>query len=739
MNDSRAARALRLPTLLVLLLASLASAAGAEAKAPAAERVVPIWAGIKHGKPVQKGVVVVRTQAGKRLAPRARVGRTGAASVLAPRRLPRRFVVEVRRSGRPLLRADVRGWKGPRVVYVNPVSTLVHEYGKRHRKMSGEIARTRVQRHLGIGPETIHPESATFWSQRAFSAPRFARAARKHRGIVPFARKLAGEVDRAKRPHRFPAKPTGKKRSGKRGSGKPGRVGRHAAAAASAATASSSKSALEKLAERERLQSELMNAAKTALAVITGSPSAIYQLGQLLDQLLGGGDTKVLKQISGQLESIQIGIQDLEQELSAVDAEVSLAAYTTAVDSYRSTQQEIAAAWELYVHAFVSAGASETAGERAAAEAEAKALVAELKGWSNTIASNAAVPYDEGAPGLMAWAQNAFAKGQSGGTMTAANQQLTQAAGFKWWSYWWKDYFLHAQKWASPQTAGEVSERVVKTRSTETLAALEAAEAREYGETLPETLVYAIGSGKLYSVGTVWNVAPSVAPPANGQAPWSFMTVAEANALPANATGLQAAMVASVPEDWEKNPNSSMSGVLGPQLNSSVGGSDGGYGEPPEGTGTFALAPSAGAECYGQWQWYANGQGSSNTTGAPIIHFCPAYRPSLPRVEANVCSQVALLGVFYAWSSAFPSKEWSPGWWRNYKTPTFRNCNDFDKWQNAGSEYAGLNWGTGVFAGSAPLSNALDVSNSPSAYYALWTRPIGPEDKFLVGPVTNSG
>jgi hypothetical protein len=733
----------RLPAAALVLLALLLLAATASA-APPSQRVIPIWAGIKHGKPVKGGTVVARTRGGRLLAPPARIGAAGVASLMAAEKPPRGFVVEVRRGGsgkmrekgpRTVLRATVRDWTGPRVVYVDPFSTISHEYGKLHARLSDRGASMRVQRHLGIGPRTRSPEAATFWSERAFSGRRFAQVAARRGGIVAYSRRIAREVDRSHKPHRFRLKSHGKRGKG-HAQGK-GHASGKGAASASATAHLASVSPTELNANRLQTERELMAAAQAAVSLATGSPSAILQIGKLLDALLGGGDTAELKQIATQLATLQTGINDLEQQVSAVDTEVSLAAYSSATESYRGTKETIDLLWEDYVHAAAAAAA----GNSAEAKAETEALVGELKGWTNTVPSSQAVPYDEGAPGLMAWAQNAMAKGLDGGVLTAANQQVVRAAGFQWWSYWAKDLILHTEKWDNPETAGSISARNVETLSKNALKGLEAAETDEYGEALPATVVYSINAGTLYSVGTVWNVKPTVIPAQAGQPEWALMTKEQAASLPANAVGLREAMVASVPT-YPANPNSSMNGIFGAQPNNGTwptyAGTGGGYGVPPANTSTFALNSATNGSCNGQWQWYTNGQGASNTTGAPIIVLCPAFDALNQTVESAVCSQVSNPGVFYGWSNNFPVADWN-GIWRREKAIEFKTCNEIDKWQNESKNDPSLNWGDGVFEGDAPLSVALDISNSPSAYYALWTRPIGPADKFLVGPVTNSG
>jgi hypothetical protein len=701
-----------LPILLCLLLAALATAAAAHAKVPASERVVPIWAGIEHGKPVRDGVVVVRSRGGKLLAPRVHTAKSGVASTIAPRRLPRSFVVEVRRQAGeaglvPVLRATVRNWSKPRVVHVNPYSTVLSVYSKLHPKMDAATATARVQRHLGLA--VGRPDETTFWGGHAFSATRYAKAARKQGGLLRFSKRIAGEVDGARKPHRFPS------RKGK-GEKKVARI---------------SVSRIEESSKRLRTEEELMDAAKTAVGVATGSPAAIVQFGQLLDSLLGGGDTAVLKEISTQLATIQQGISNIEEESNSIGSEVSIAAYSSAVNSYRPTQEQINLAWSQYVHAAAYMATS------AESKAEAALLADRLEALGETIPSATAVPADEGAPGLMAWAQNAGAKELLGGVMTAFNQETSRAAGFVWWSYWWKDLILHTEKWNNAQTKGEISAWAATEQKQASLKGLEEARQDEYGTTLPETLVYAINPGKLYSVGTVWNVAPDLAPPASGQPAWAQMSMQEAEALPNNTTGLRTAITMSVPT-YPENPNTSMNGVLGPQPNNgswpSFAGTGGGYGEPPAGTQIFALSPSPGGECYGQWEWYTNGQGSSNLTGAPIIRLCPALNVGSGKVLPSVPAQINLKGHFYAWSEP-QGKE--PG--LRDKPIEFETLNQYERWQNAGGEYKGLNWGTGVFSGDSPLSAALDISNSNPAYYALWVRAIGPGDNFLVGPVTNSG
>lgn len=709
MNLSRRPISLTLPLLLCLLLAALATGAAAHAAVPASERVVPIWAGIKYGKPVKDGVVVVRTRGGRLLAPRARTAESGVASVIAPKRLPKTFVVEVRRpAGKrglvPVLRATVRGWKQPRVVYVNPFSTMVSVYSKLHPKMDAETAARRIQGHLGLAVH--HPEETTFWGGKRFDAKRFARAARKNGGLLRFAKQIAGEVDDARKPHRFPP------RKGKQGKKK---------------MASVSVSKLEESSERLRTEEELMDAAKTAVGVATGSPSAIVQFGQLLDSLLGGGDTAVLEEISSQLATIKQGISNLEEQANALAAEVSLAAYSNAVEGY-TAMEPIHGAWEQYVHTAeaAAAGSSKTAAETAL-------LVDKLEALPESIPSATKVPYYAGKPGLMAWAQNAKGTETLGGVMTAANQETTRTAGFYWWSYWWQDLILHTEKWNSSKTKGEIAEWNIDELEKASLEGLEKARQGEYGRTLPETLVYYIDGGRLYSVGTVWNVAPTIGLPVAGET-WTQMSMQEAEALPNKLVGLRQAMVESVPA-YPQNPNSSMTGVLGPQANNGTN-TGGGYGEPPTRVEVFALAPNSGAECYAQWDWYLNGQGQSNLTGAPIIRLCPALNAASGQVLPSVPAQIATKGVFYAWSE--PAGPGEPG--LRDKPIEFATLSEYEWWQSfAGEEYPGLNWGTGVFRGDSPLSTALDISNSNPAFYALWTREVRPGDEYLVGPVTTSG
>jgi hypothetical protein len=350
------------------------------------------------------------------------------------------------------------------------------------------------------------------------------------------------------------------------------------------------------------------------------------------------------------------------------------------------------------------------------------------------------VPDDNGAPGLMTWAQNSLAKNGFGAILTADDQQAVQAAGFEWWSYWAKDIVLHAEKWANPKTADSTTQADATAAIQTANAGLTAAADDGYGNSLPQTTVYSINAGKLYSVGTTWNVKPTVAPPQPGEPDWTLLTKEEAATLPSNSVRLMSSLVGSVPTG--ANPNTSMSGVLGGQPNNGPGpsyqGTGGGYGTPPAGTSTFALGASTNGGCVGQWQYYENGQGSSNTTGAPIIEFCPALDAQNQSVVASACTQVLAPGQFFGWSDSFPLANWN-GIWRRERAIRFTTCNGFDTWQNASTTDPSLNWGTGLFAGSKPLSRALGVSASPAAYFGLWNRPVAPGDTFVVGPVTSSG
>jgi hypothetical protein len=658
-----------------------------------------------------------RAEHGGRLAPPARLGRSGAAFLQAPRRLPRNFLVEVRKGhGRHAvtLRASVRDWTGTRVVYVDPFSTVVAAYHRRHPGMSAARTTARVQRHLGLAALPLAPDSVTFWSERAFSGDTFSKAARGAHRHLPYAAKIAREVDRSHRLHRFPPPGAdhGKRKGGSKGVGKRGGKGVPRVATASATYGD----AIAKDAERERTEEQLLSAAKTAIGVATGSPSALVQFGQLMTSLLGGGDTAQLQQISTQLESLQVGINDLASKMASVDAEVSLSAYSTKVSVFQANQEVIEKDWEIFDHAVSwAAEGSPKAG------AEAKTLKEKLATLAQPIASSLAIPYDDGSPGLMAWAQNAFAKGQDEGTMTAANQAATRAAGFTWWNIWWKDVMLHAEKWSDPETAGAMSTGEAEAELEAATKRLTAASQDEYGETLPESLVYKITSGTLYSVGTAYNIEPSLAKGSDG-AKWDPVTLAEANALPNKSLGLLEAMLTSLPE-YPNNPNSSMQGVFGTQTNVAPPGVEskpddgtwptyvgtaGGYGIPPETerikepTHMLALAanPGANPECEGRWQWYTNGQGASNTTGAPIIRLCPALNLLTGNTVPTVCTQVTNPGVFYGWSEDFPAADWN-GIWRPEKAIEFATCNDVDYWQNAGSTYNGLNWGDGVFEGDA--------------------------------------
>jgi hypothetical protein len=723
-----------------LLLILLGGSAAAHAATPS-RRQIPVWAGISRDRSVAGALVVARSEKGRRLTPPARVSRSGAAWLQAPRRLPRNFVVEVRKGhGRRALtlRASVRDWGGMRVVYVDPFSTVVAAYHRLHPGMSATKTTRRVQRHLGLAALPLAPDSVTFWSQRAFSGDSFQAAAKKRHGLAPYAVKIAHEVDRSHKLHRFPPRPSrhgGKK--AKRGGGKGTRNG----AAPRVATASASYGAvIAENAEREKIEEEAIKAAKAAVSVATGSPSALVEFGEVLASLLGSGDTAQLKQISSQLESLQIGIDDLASQMASVDAEISLTAYSNAVGLYQPTQETIEKDWEIFDHAVAYA----TEGSPRA-PAEARALKERLSALGESITSTSRMPYDNGSPGLMAWAQNAFAKGQDEGTMTAANQIATRAAGFTWWSFWWKDIILHAEKWANAETAGAMSPGEAEAELEASRKKLEAAAHDEYGEELPESLVYKITSGALYSVGTAYNVEPSLARLENGPK-WEPVTLAEANALPSKSTGLLEAMLESLPE-YPNNPNASMEGIFGTQPNDGTWptykGTGGGYGIPPETelieepTHMLALAASPGAECEGRWQWYTNGQGASDTTGAPIIRLCPALNLLTGNTVPTVCVQVMNPGVFYGWSEDFPAEDWN-GIWRHEKAIEFKTCNDVDYWQNAAGIYAGLNWGDGVFQGDSPLSTAIITSDSPSAYYALWSRQVTPRDDFLVGPVTES-
>jgi hypothetical protein len=718
------ARARLLAATVGLPLVLLAAAAPAGATPPS-QRQIPIWAGISRDRSVAGATVVARSERGKRLAPPGRVGRSGAAFLQAPRRLPRNFLVEVRKGhGRHAmtLRASVRDWSGMRVVYVDPFSTVVAAYHRLHPGMTATKTTRRVQRHLGLAALPLAPDSVTFWSQDAFSGDRFQDASRKRHGLLPFATKIAREVDHSRKPHRFP--PRVVKRSAPR-----------------VATASASYGAvIAENAERERIEEEAIKAAKTAVSVATGSPSGLIEFGEVLAGLLGAGDTAQLKQISSQLESLQIGINGLASQMASVDAEVSLTAYSNAVDAYQPTQETIEKDWEIYDHAVAFANEGNPK-----AAAEAKSLKEKLSALGESITSTSRMPYDNGSPGLMAWAENAFAKGQDEGTMTASNQIATRAAGFTWWSYWWKDIILHAEKWANAETAGAMSPGEAESELEASKRKLEAAAHSEYGEELPESLVYKITSGTLYSVGTAYNIEPSLARLENGPK-WEPVTLAEANALPNKPIGLMQAMLGSLPQ-YPNNPNSSMEGIFGTQPNNGTWptykGTGGGYGIPPETelieeeTHMLALAVGPNAECEGRWQWYTNGQGASNTTGAPIIRLCPALNLITGQTVPTVCTQVTNPGVFYGWSEDFPAEDWN-GIWRQEKAIEFKTCNDVDYWQNAGDIYDGLNWGDGVFKGDSPLNVAIITSDSPSAYYALWSRPITPRDDFLVGPVTAS-
>jgi len=705
---------------LSLLVALLA--VGTASAAPRSQRQIPIWAGISRDRSIAGATVLARTEKGKRLTPPARVSRRGVAWLEAPRRLPRNFEVQVRKGhGRSALtlRASVRDWSGTRVVYVDPFSTIVDAYHHRHPGMSAAKTTMRVQRHLGLAALPLAPDSVTFWSQRAFSGDTFAAAAGKRHGIASYAAKIAREVDHSRKAHRF----------------------RPRVATASSATASAStETSIAENAEREQTEEQLIDAAKTVVGVATGSPSGLLQFGQLMTSLLGGGDTAQLKQISSQLESLQVGINDLASQMASVDAEISLAAYSTQVHLYAKTQETIEKDWEIFDHAVTWAAEGSPK-----AAAEAQTLKSKLSALGETITSSQVMAYDNDSPGLMAWAENAFAKGQDEGTMTASNQVVTRAAGFTWWSLWWKDVMLHAEKWANPATAGGTTRGEAEAELEAATKKLTAAAHSEYGETLPGALVYKITSGTLYSVGTAYNIEPTVAKRENARK-WQPVTLAEANALPSNPIGEMEAMLSSLPQ-YPNNPNTSMNGVFGTQVNNGTWptfiGTGGGYGIPPETelieeqTHMLALAPTPGAECEGRWQWYTNGQGASNTTGAPIIRLCPALNLLTGKTVPTVCTQVTNPGVFYGWSEDFPLADWN-GLWRHEKAIEFKTCNDVDYWQNAGSTYTGLNWGDGVFAGDAPLSAAIITSNSPSAYYALWSRPIIPADDFLVGPVTAS-
>jgi hypothetical protein len=219
-----ARRSRRVGVLLVLLLVC-ASAFGLSARAEArAARdkptVLAVWGLADGDTPVAGATVRVFAggPAGRGGASRSRRalaqtnGRRGdrtyrsGVTLLAFRRLPREFVVEVRggRAGRRsvpgTLRAAVRGYRSGDVIYVNPVTTMMAAYraaverGSLDRSYAG--ARRLAYRELRI-PHWMSQADLSY-TDRRFDGDRFLAAARRAGGVGALIRRLLHD-DRAGR------------------------------------------------------------------------------------------------------------------------------------------------------------------------------------------------------------------------------------------------------------------------------------------------------------------------------------------------------------------------------------------------------------------------------------------------------------------------------------------------------------------------------------------------------------
>ncbi len=186
---------------------------------PIAEATVRVFAG---GPAARGRAGAARSRRALAQANGRRADRTygSGATLLAFRRLPREFVVEVtggRADGLSVpgtLRADVRNYRSGKVVYVTPVTTMMAAYragvGRGSRTMSQAGARRRTYRELRIPRWMGHADLS--YSDRQFNGDTFLAAARRAGGIDALIRRLLDD-DRAGR--RFgTARPTGRAAQG---------------------------------------------------------------------------------------------------------------------------------------------------------------------------------------------------------------------------------------------------------------------------------------------------------------------------------------------------------------------------------------------------------------------------------------------------------------------------------------------------------------------------------------------
>ena len=153
------------------------------------------------GRPADRGGAALAQTNGRRA---DRTHRSGV-SLLAFRRLPSEFVVEVRggrADGRRVpgtLRAAVRGYRSGDVVYVNPVTTMMAAYGAAVERGSLDRsggARRLAYRELRIPHWMSHADLS--YNDRRFDGDRFLGAARRAGGVGALVRRLLHD-DRAGR------------------------------------------------------------------------------------------------------------------------------------------------------------------------------------------------------------------------------------------------------------------------------------------------------------------------------------------------------------------------------------------------------------------------------------------------------------------------------------------------------------------------------------------------------------
>lgn len=233
----------------------------------------------------------------------------GGVSLLAFRRVPRTFTVEV--SPRERLGgtfwAVVRGYQPGTVVFVNPVSTLIAEVlASQHphgRSVTAARAQREVYRVLGIPSWETQDELR--YSDNVFDGRNYLRAARRSGGVSTLDRELVGAAIVGGRRHRFAGPQVS-----------------HGPIARSASATSELVS---------RVFKEL------ALGVVSGigSKTATTVLGWMMSAF-GFGEAE-----SQDLKDVKATLDELGKQLTQLSGHVNQAAFSTLVGQTRDTIGQI--------------------------------------------------------------------------------------------------------------------------------------------------------------------------------------------------------------------------------------------------------------------------------------------------------------------------------------------------------------------------------------------------------------